>query len=224
MFYPKEAIQQIMAGGMETSAALELAGRVEELWKKRMRKVWVGFAVGLVFLLAIIIYFTFYFIQSADAKKEQSILASVTAISKLATVQQNFSDVIHWKENKSLVFLELEKSILASAAASVLAGIDLEKSKSSVERDGKKVIITLPHAEIFSVDSVVQFADEKDMIFQRISLDDRNQMIEQAKDGFRQKALEAGILEQAEEKAKAQINDYLESIGYTADISFKEID
>lgn len=221
MFYPKKSIHEILTAATEVSTATELVYQIEHAWRKRLWTLVISTIAIILLISAVALSVSFSFIAEEKKRQEASILKSVEAISKLATVQHHYSDIFEWNDNKDLVLFQLKKSLLATGTASVMAGINLENSELALLKQGQEVSITFPRAEIFSVDSELQFAGEADMIFRRISIDDRNRLILESKESFRKKALESGIIAQAEEKAASQISSYLEVLGYKAEITFQ---
>ncbi len=221
MFYPKKSIHEILTAATEVSTATELAFQIENAWRKRLWTLVASTFAIILLICTLTIFVSFSVIAKEKKRQEASILTSVQTISKLATVQHHYSDIFEWNDQKDLVLFQLKKSLLATGTASVLAGINLEESELTVFKQGEQVKITFPRAQIFSVDSQLQFAGEADMIFRRISIDDRNRLLLESKESFRKKALESGIIAQAEEKAASQISSYLEGLGYQAEITFQ---
>lgn len=221
MIYPKESIHQIIAASADLPAATEIVYKIEDEWRKRFWTLLISVSVFMLLFAASAAGISYYLINKQQIQQDASLVTSVKAISKLATVQHQYTDTLEWKDSKDFYLFELKKSILATGTATVLAGIDLKNSEIKIEKKDGLVKVVIPHAEVFSVDSDLHFTGEEDVMFQRISLDDRNRLIEQAKKNFRQTALEAGILQQAEDKASSQIQAFLSTLGYQSEISFQ---
>jgi hypothetical protein len=220
MFFPKKVFEELLAATSEISTATALAEKMQGEWRKRVSTTVIVLCL-IIFLLLGTIGFGWHLLNKETVKEEQSLMTSVKAISKLATIQQQYTDTMEWKENKEILLFHLQKSMQVTGSATVLAGVDLEKTDVGLERDGKTIQVKLPHAELFSVDSKIEFSGEDDMVFQRITLDDRNQLLNVFKGQFKQKALDAGILKQAEERARVQIESYLKEIGYETEVAFQ---
>lgn len=221
MFYPKKSIHEILTATTEVSTAAEISYQIEDAWRKRLWTLTALVFAIVFFVVGVAAAMGYAMLAKEKSRQEASVLTSVKAISKLATVQYHYVDVFEWKDQKDFFLFQLKKSILATGTASVMAGINLEESQVEIEKEGDRVMITFPRAEIFSVDSELHFSGESDMIFRRISLEDRNRLIQESKESFRQKAMEAGIIPQAEKRAASQITSYLEGLGYQADIKFQ---
>jgi hypothetical protein len=221
VFYPKKVIEELLQAGMESSAASAMTGKLEEEWRRAWHKLVLLAGVILMGVLAVWFSVSYFAWITKQDQLQSSLITSIQAISKLATVQQHHMDLIKWNDHKEFFWFQLEKSMVATGSATILAGIDLQKANFTVERNGRKVKVSLPPAEIFSVDSQVKFAHEDDVFLQRISMEDRNQLIEQAYQKFRADALHSGILKQAEEKAVAQISAYIEALDLVPSIQFE---
>lgn len=221
MFYPKKSIHEIISASTELSASSEILCKIEDEWRKRLWTLFISVSVFMLVLCSTGAGISYYLINKQQDQQEASLLTSVKAISKLATVQHQYTDIFEWRDSKDFYLFKLKKSILATGTATVLAGIDLESSDMKVEKKGDLVKVVFPHAEVFSVESDLHFTGEQDVMFQRISLDDRNRLMLKAKENFRQTALEAGILRQAEDKATSQIRAFLTSLGYQSEITFQ---
>lgn len=92
----------------------------------------------------------------------------------------------------------------------VNAGVDF--SKASVKKDGKKISINLPKAEIMGdvgFDTMPRLLDEKKNIFNPLSSEETTKAHENLKQHEKQKAIDSGILITAEENAKKVIETYL---------------
>ena len=104
-------------------------------------------------------------------------------------------------------------SFILECTGSVKAGVDFSKVK--VTEDGDTVTIILPTAEIISndIDSdsfVVK--DEKNSVFNKISVEDTTDTFKRIEEDELAKALEHGILDEAGENAIKAIKSFAKSI------------
>lgn len=122
-----------------------------------------------------------------------------------------------------------KKSFIIAYDGVIKAGIDMDKVQIHV--DGKKIMIDVPAAEILSheVDeNSVQVYDEKNSIFNGLSTEDVINFQKEQKEEMEQRAVNSGILEEAEENAKKSLqslyNVFLESDEYEEGylLEFKE--
>lgn len=154
-----------------------------------------------------------------SCKKPLSQLGAIDSeiknITKLSTYQHIYKDIVYIKEDKNFFSLSLHsKSVLFSVNINVTAGIDYDKIKYKIE--DKTITVTLPDAEIFSIDadetSIVQyFIKEKNS---KIDLLTIYNAINEKKTEIELDAINRGILNKAENNAEILISDFLFSIGF----------
>lgn len=124
-----------------------------------------------------------------------------------------------------------KKSFIIAYDGIIKAGIDMDKVQIQV--DGKTITIAVPEAEILSHEidqDSVQVYDEKNSIFNGLSTEDIINFQKEQKEEMEQKAVNSGILEEAEENAKESLQSlysaFLESDeyedGYTVEFVNKE--
>lgn len=98
------------------------------------------------------------------------------------------------------------KSFIISYDGIIKAGIDMDEVKITLKE--KEITITIPEAQILSheVDEdSIQVYDEKNSIFNGLSTEDVSNFRKERKEAMEQRAVEAGILEEAGENAKKSL-------------------
>lgn len=122
-----------------------------------------------------------------------------------------------------------KKSFIISYDGKIKAGVDMNKVE--VHLDGRVITVTVPEAEILSheVDEgSVQVYDEKNSVFNGLSVEDVTGFEEDQKSKMEQKAVESGILKEAEENAKEALSGiyqvFLESGEYEEGYSLQFVD
>lgn len=112
-----------------------------------------------------------------------------------------------------------KKSFIISYDGIIKAGIDMDKVK--IQIDGKIITISIPKAEILSheiKEDSVQVYDEKNSIFNGLSVEDIMNFQQQEKQEMEEKAIGNGILVEAQENAKTSLqflyNEFLEDDQY----------
>lgn len=148
------------------------------------------------------------------------ILHSQTAeISELATAEYMFTDAAKVSDSKQIKNWNIpftQKSFIMKWNGTIKAGLDLEKIGVQVEEAEKKIIITLPNAEILSYEidqDSVEVLDEKNNIFNRISINDKVQFDASCEEAMKERAIESGILEKALKYAENIIGQLLRRDG-----------
>lgn len=139
----------------------------------------------------------------------------VRELGLLVTDEYYFTEVVSYSSIKRLWKIDLgitESSYLASYDGIVRAGVDL--SAASIDKDDakKRITVSLPAAEIVSVDidpETFQLYSEKAGLGNPISAEDFNNSLVELEATARDKALERGLLERADENAKALIRNVI---------------
>jgi hypothetical protein len=99
-----------------------------------------------------------------------------------------------------------KKSFIISYDGTIKAGIDMDEVNITLNE--KEIIISIPEAQILSheVDEdSIQVYDEKNSIFNGLSTEDVSNFRKERKEAMEQRAVEAGILEEAGENAKKSL-------------------
>jgi len=151
-----------------------------------------------------------------------SVVVAIRDLSRLETTRFHMERVIemHQRQRRLLDLVEAEDSILLVAAGDVSAGVDLgalEEGDVQVQWETRQAQLTLPAAEIFSsrLDSERTFVHrrETDLLAER---DERleSSARREAERSIHEAALEAGILERAQENAERTVRGLVTSLGY----------
>lgn len=125
---------------------------------------------------------------------------------------QNQSDFYGWKVPFTT------KSFIVSYDGVINAGVDLDGAMVKVT--GKKVQIMIPHAKILSheiYEDSLQVFLEKDSIFNPIKISDYNDFSMDQKQVVEEKAIDKGLLTEADKKSKEAIKDILRLDQYLKD-------
>ena len=132
-------------------------------------------------------------------------------IGELATTEYTFTDAAVFTNSKDIAKWNwnipgTEKSFVSKWDGKIKAGIQIDKIKIDVNESNYKVLITLPAAEILSYETFnVEILDEKNNIFNPISVEDKNQQDEATKETMIKRAIENGLLDMAQKNAEGII-------------------
>ena len=156
-----------------------------------------------------------------EVEKEVSveeIRSGLNDMGVLVTQEYDFTDVTHYSSIRKFLSIELpitESSFLASYDGAVTAGVDFRAVDVRRDEDAKTVTVTLPAAEILSVDidpgSFVLYS-EKTGLGNPISAEDFNSALVELEANAREKAVARGLLDRAEENARVLIRGFLEGL------------
>ena len=134
-------------------------------------------------------------------------------VSQLATTQYNYTNMGQFSQSSNFHGIKIPfsgKHFIVSYDGVILAGVDLKKSEIKIL--GNTVTVTLPEAEILSheinEDSLKVF-DETKNIFNPITLENYNSFYREEKGKVENKAVEGGLMVQAEEQAQLVVKQTL---------------
>lgn len=139
-------------------------------------------------------------------------------IGKLITEEYWFTDVVSYSSVKKMFGLEIgltESYFVVGYDGVVSAGVDFTDISVSKNDDEGTIMVYIPKSEIQSVsideDSFEVFS-EKEGLWNNISVSDFNTSVSELKANARDKAVERGVLERADENAVRVISEFIESL------------
>lgn len=159
-----------------------------------------------------------------------SIYTEIQNISELATVEYLFTDAARFTDSVQLGNWDIpftEKSFTMKWDGVIKAGIQVDQIVIDVDKDDLTITVALPAAQILSyeVDSEsVEVLDEKNNIFNKISIEDKVQLDASTEEEMKRRAIDNGLLDKAQENAKNIISQLLianAAIGDTYTIVFE---
>lgn len=136
-------------------------------------------------------------------------------VAKLVATEMTLRDVVIYEQTR----LRSTKRVLLVVTARVSAGINLTATKVEIDSATRRIMITLPPAQITSVDVTnVTTYDETAGLWNPFTTDDRDEIQRRIRAQLRESAARSGILEHADQAAAKALRDFLTLGGYTVDI------
>lgn len=156
-----------------------------------------------------------------EAAKEvniRTINAEIQNIGELATVEYLYTDAGKFEDQGKLFGQELPfslttKSFIVKWDGSIKAGVDISRVRAEVNEAEKEIIVYIPKAEILSHEiktGSVETLDEKNGLFNKISVEDIREFGTAGREAMEQRAVENGLLDQAFENAEGIILGLME--------------
>lgn len=145
----------------------------------------------------------------------------IRGIGELASVEYLFSDAAKFTDSKYIGGYKLpwtEKSFILKWDGVIKAGIELDRVRINVDRsdeENKTIFVYLPEVKILTyqiVDDSVEVVDEKDNIFNNITIEDKVAFDAKTKEAMKTRAIENGLLEKAQDNAEDILTRLLLSI------------
>ena len=152
--------------------------------------------------------------------------SEIKDIGELATVEYIYTDAGKFEDPKKAFGIDIpftKKSFIAKWDGTIKAGIQVDKIKIDVDNIKNEIVIEMPKAEILSheVDGdSIETLDEKDGLFNPVKVDDVRKFDVEGKEAMEKRAIENGMLDKANERAKEIINkivnnEVVKEQGYT---------
>ena len=185
---------------------------------KKIRPLLIVFGFGVFLVCGVWLGLTIHRLTSSSTNlfNSATVLRQVQTLSQLVTVKYVMEKVVVYEDVKW--FPGGDNRVLMLAHGIVKAGVDLERLKpEDVEISGQTARIRLPRPQIMDC-----YLDEKQtQVIERTTglLRSFDKDLEQnarliAVDDIRRAARYAGILKDAEERARAQIESFFLQVGY----------
>lgn len=156
---------------------------------------------------------------SYNPAKERSQSDSVILLERIKDVHQlvlqeaHFSEIYDYKDYWLYDLSPFRKKALIRVTAKVISGFDLEKTHIDLDDQNKVITIhEMPPPEILSIDHELDYFDMEEGTFNQFDEVKITELSQGAKNFIKEKALEAGILEEAEKQKLT----FLEHIKTTA--------
>lgn len=157
-------------------------------------------------------------LENISEQIDLSVMAKeIQAIGELATMEYLYTDAGRFMDNMQIQGIDIPlttKSFLIKWDGVIKAGIDVTQITMSTDEGSKKITVYIPQARILSheIDNdSLETLDERNNIFNKITVDNVNTFMTESKKNMEGRALENGLLEKALENAKVLIVKFLES-------------
>lgn len=147
----------------------------------------------------------------------ETIKASMENIGKLCTAEYNYTHVEQADSSREIQGFKIPfttATFTYSYDGTIKAGIDFTKIQVEKNDLEKVITVTLPEAEIISSDldrSSFKLYDEKNNIFNPITVTDVVDTIEDLKNSVEREAVEKGLLNKAKENAVTLVENFMQS-------------
>ena len=107
------------------------------------------------------------------------------------------------------------KRFIVAYDGRIKAGIDIGKAQIDIDEAARAITIALPKSEIIShetFEDTLVVLDETNNVFNPISIENYNEFVSEQKDSMEEKAIERGLLTNADAEAKRMVQSFLSQI------------
>lgn len=159
--------------------------------------------------------------------------SEINDIAELATIEYMFTNAEEFTHSKDFYGLFkipfTEKSFIIKWDGRIKAGIKVDEIVIELDELAKKIVVTMPSAEILSYETdhdSVEILDEQDNMFNPLTIEDKIQFDAATEESMKSRAIENGVLEKAQANAQTIIARLLSAnaaVGDDYSIEFKVI-
>ena len=152
----------------------------------------------------------------APVVTHEIVVEQLREVAKLVASELTLRDVVTYEQSR----LGSTKRTLLVVTGRVSAGINLTRAQVNVDQAKKVIAVTLPSAEIISVDvSNVTTYDERAGLWNPFTTDDRDEIRRRIRAQLVTAAEQSGILGHADQAAAKALTNLLTRDGYTVQIN-----
>ena len=184
----------------------------------------------LILLLASFLLGAKYFSSKNEPKIDNKLIQNrIESAKELTSLKYSYTNMGQFENSNKFYGYDIpftQKKFIVSYDGVISCGVDLDKMQ--VEVSGKNINIKLPKSKILSheiYEDSLKIFDQKTSIFNPIKVEDYNDFAKKQKKSVEEKAIERGILTQADKKCKKAIKDMINIDNslkdYTINIQFK---
>lgn len=136
-------------------------------------------------------------------------------VAKLVATEMTLRDVVIYEQTR----FRSTKRVLLVVTGRVSAGINLSAAHVDIDSAQRRVVVTLPPAQITSVEVTnVTTYDESAGLLNPFTPDDRDEIQRRIRMQLRDAAQRSGILEHADQASVTALRDFLTSGGYSVEV------
>lgn len=149
-------------------------------------------------------------ITSKQIEEQLSAISELATQAYMYTNAEREEDQKTWINGWSMPFSE--KSFVAKYDGTIKAGIDLSEIKIEVKEEDRIITVTLPKSVIIDHNvpqDKIEVFGIKDGLFNKVDPNDPNALIAKGKEAMEEKAIERGLLTEADQEAQALIRAFL---------------
>lgn len=149
----------------------------------------------------------------------QQVREELASLQELVTKEYLYTNADQYQNQSQVTIRDWDinipltgKSFLLAYDGRIKAGVDLSRTEIQVDEERRTITVTLPASEILSheiFEDDIRVFDEKDSLFNKITIDNYNEFVAEQKKVMEQKAVDLGLLTEADQEARSSVNAFL---------------
>lgn len=163
-----------------------------------------GLLLGAIVVGIILYFYRSFFVKNKTEEQSVVLLEKIRNVSKLITVESDFSEIMHYSDAKDILLnlLSSHKKAIVMANSKVMVGFDMKKMRIDPNPKNKLLTIThFPEPQVLSIETDVEYYDVSNGLFNKFDAADLTQLNKKVRENIQSKIPESGVLLTANEKA-----------------------
>ncbi len=186
-----------------------------------------GLLIGAVIVGVVFYFYRSFFVKNKTEEQSVVLLEKIRNVSKLITVESDFSEIMHYSDAKNILLnlLSSHKKAIVLANSKVMVGFDMKEMR--IEPNPKKKLLTITHfpePQVLSIETDVEYYDVSNGLFNKFAAADLTQLNKKVRENIQSKIPESGVLKTANGKALEtikMIEQIVDTFGWK--LSYKEL-
>lgn len=163
-----------------------------------------GLILGAVVVGIVLFSYRSFFVKNKTEEQSVVLLEKIRNVSKLITVESDFSEIMHYSDAKNILLnlLSSHKKAIVLANSKVMVGFDMKQMRIEPNPKNKLLTIThFPEPEVLSIETDVEYYDVSNGLFNKFAAADLTQLNKKVRENIQSKIPESGVLQTAHGKA-----------------------
>lgn len=179
-----------------------------------------GLILGSIVVGVIFYLYRSYFVKNKTEEQSVILLEKIRHVSKLITVESDFSEILHYSDAKKMLLnlLSSHKKAIILANSKVMVGFDMKQMRIEPNTKNKTLKIThFPDPQVLSIQTDVEYYDVSNGLFNKFAAGDLTQLNKKVKENIEKKIPDSGVLNSAKDKAMdtvKMIEQIVETFGW----------
>jgi len=189
----------------------------------------VGLIIGAAIVAGLAYLFRNMFVKDKSEQQSVILLEKIRSVSKLITIESDFTEILHHKDTKSLLLnmFSSDKKAIVLANSKVMVGFDMKQIRIKPYPKNKTLeLIHFPPPQVMSIETHLDYYDITNGLFNKFEASDLTKLNQKVRENVETKIPQSGILNTAHEKALEtikMIENIVDTFGWKLDYHQMEL-